>query len=333
MARRPLPSQDRDSIPVSQLPRLMEGWISDGQYRRLSTATLTARRSVLTKLAWWIDQQSPQPPDIGRMELRGFLGYLASGQPRWGIDHPNAVRSVRPSTSQTYHRILRTFFAWLVEEGTIEVSPMETLKAPVVRQDQIRPFTPAQIHQLLAAAKAGRHAKRDTALILFLLDTGARACEVVGMSMADLNLEGGYADVLGKGNKRRRVCFSPMTRKAIASYLREHGREPTDAVWLAEGGWERGEGLKRDGLTQLITRLGQNAGIEGVRCSPHTFRHTFAKTFLQSGGNMATLMELLGHTSTTMSKRYVAIFAEDAAEAHQRYSPVLAMLGKEKKGK
>jgi site-specific recombinase XerD len=58
------------------------------------------------------------------------------------------------------------------------------------------------------------------------------------------------------------------------------------------------------------------------RCSPHTFRHTFAISFLRAGGNVFTLKEMLGHTSLAMTNRYVAIAQADISKQHAQFSPV-----------
>ena len=69
-------------------------------------------------------------------------------------------------------------------------------------------------------------------------------------------------------------------------------------------------------------RLGKAANITGVRCSPHTFRHTAAIWTIRSGMNTFALQTMLGHTDLTMTRRYVAIAQADLEEQHRRYSPV-----------
>jgi integrase/recombinase XerD len=67
--------------------------------------------------------------------------------------------------------------------------------------------------------------------------------------------------------------------------------------------------------------LGRVAGIQSARCSPHTFRHTFAVEFLRGGGNVFSLKELLGHTSLTICNRYIALAQADLERQHRQYSP------------
>jgi integrase/recombinase XerC/integrase/recombinase XerD len=131
--------------------------------------------------------------------------------------------------------------------------------------------------------------------------------------------------VIGKGNKRRRLHLSPRTRRAVADadYLRQEGRESEDAVFLSGSS---GDGLTVNGLGQLLRRLGKTAGITGVRCSPHTLRHTAAITALRAGMDVLTLQQMLGHSKLAMTSRYCAIAQADLARQHRQFSPVQAML-------
>lgn len=62
-------------------------------------------------------------------------------------------------------------------------------------------------------------------------------------------------------------------------------------------------------------------GLQGVRCSPDTQRHTFAVNFLRGGGNLFELQQLMGHTDLTVLRRYMALAEADLAEAHRAASP------------
>lgn len=76
-------------------------------------------------------------------------------------------------------------------------------------------------------------------------------------------------------------------------------------------------------------RLGARAGISGVRCSPHTFRHTFATRYLLLGGDLLTLARLLGHSphSLELTQRYVTLLDADLRAAHKRFSPGMTSRG------
>ena len=310
------------AIPVSDLARLCEDWIMDGQIRQLSGNTLANRRVFTGKLLWFLRQR--EFTACGTSELRALLAYLSSGheseEGRWG--NPRLKKCARPSTVQTYFRHFSALFQFIIEEGYLEASPMESLRPPIVRSDQVQPFTPDQTAGLLAAARRSNHPRRDTALLLFLLDTGARASEVCKLKVKDLDMQGRKCIVHGKGDKTRSLYFGRDTTKALWNLLKEEPREPDEHLFTGDRGERSGDPLTRSGVLQLINRLGKAAKVEACRCSPHTFRHTFAIEFLRGGGNVFTLQQMLGHTTLAMTNRYVALAQADIENQHRAYSPV-----------
>ncbi|WP_367618609.1 tyrosine-type recombinase/integrase [Shouchella rhizosphaerae] len=62
--------------------------------------------------------------------------------------------------------------------------------------------------------------------------------------------------------------------------------------------------------------------MKNVRCSPHTFRHTFAKFYILNGGDAFSLMQIMGHSTLDMTKKYVRLFSTDVVNKHKQYSPI-----------
>jgi site-specific recombinase XerD len=218
-------------------------------------------------------------------ELRAFIGYVAHGDgDRWDSHHPGLIRDIaekpiRPSTIKTYHSYLASFFAWMTAEGFLTISPMKRVVAPIDREkNKVVPFSAKQAEQLLCASTTGPFPLRDEAIVLFLLDTGVRASELVSIKMEDLDRSNKTASVLGKGNKRRIVRYGLETSRALWRYIctRLDGLEPKAPLFVSCNGHRSGSALTADGLADIIERLGDAAEIHGVRCSPHTLRHTFA---------------------------------------------------------
>lgn len=305
------------AIGVTDLRRFAEGWLVTGEIDQHSSRTLEARRFVAHKLLWFLRQREYDRCSV--LELRQFLAYVTNGhkdpEGRWG--NPGMTRPVRPRTVHTYHGHLRTFFNWIVAEGGLKQSPMERIPVPTARTDQIQPFTTDQVAALLGAARRSRHARRDEAIVTLLFDTGLRASELCALRRQDVDFQARRCVVMGKGRKQRLVPFGKAAAKVIWTYLREEPHDDDDPLFVSE----RGEPLTRSGLLQLTERLGEAAGVAAVRCSPHTFRHTFAVEFLRAGGNTFSLMTLLGHTSLHMTNRYVALAQADIESQHRQFSP------------
>lgn len=300
-------------------------WLLDNEFRMLSKPTIDQRRQFCERLEWYLDEFGLSECDSNA--LRGFFSYLGADYTgtagRW--NNPRLKNQVRPVTIGTYHNCITTLFSWMVENRMIAKSPLDNMKRPIVRADQIKPFTKDQIHALLAAAKASTNPRRNEAIIWILIDTGIRATELCGLRMRNLDLQARSLTVLGKGNKKRTVYFGRNAGRVLWNYLRseglntlEHAEEP---VFRSDRGKTTKDPLTRYGVLQIFERLGKFANLQGVRCSPHTCRHTFAIEFLRSGANIFTLREMLGHTELDMVRRYASITDADVRRQHNNFSP------------
>ena len=256
----PLPlAKTASAVSLPDLRRFGEGWLLSCDVARHSTATLYNRRLYLSKLIWFLEEAGATVCDT--LELRQFFSYLNHGhsQPggRWG--NPQLTKPVSTGTTATYDRHLRTFYSWLVKEEVIGRSPMDKIPEPMDRPDQVDPFADEEVERLIAASKKSNYARRDEAIIWFLLDTGIRASELCAVRMRDVDLQARKVRIEdGKGGKARSVWFGIATAKALWNYLKSEPHDDEDPLFFNN----RGEALTRSGLQQLIERLNKNC--EGI---------------------------------------------------------------------
>lgn len=317
-------------IATPLVERFAQEYLLDCDYRLHSVHTIATRRIFLKNLVWFLNHRNYK--HCGAVELRQFFVYLAHGHEEEGgrFGNPQLKRTVRPITHKDYWVNFKCFFNWLVEESLIEASPMARLSKPRVPQENVEPFTPAQITAILEAARRSLHPRRNEAIVLFLLDTGVRASELCGLTMDNLDFSSRRAYVLGKGNKRRAVFFSRPTAAALSNYLRHEDREEDDPVFINYRGALKGAPLTVNGLRQRIEHLITTAGVKGGKKSPHRFRHTCALWMLNNGGSIYHLKEILGHSSLTTCLTYLRISQADAQAHHSQFSPVEGMRRKPK---
>jgi site-specific recombinase XerD len=161
-----------------------------------------------------------------------------------------------PSTAATYHKVLKILYAWLVEEGEIPANPTMHMRPPIV-PDKPVPIVPDDGLKRLFQACAGNsfEARRDTALIMLLLDTGARRDEMVGLTLDDVDLDLDVLVVLGKGRRERSLPFGRKAGRDAGAFAHQwlaQGGSETDLMRLA--GWKSRVMLQRYGASAADAR-------------------------------------------------------------------------------
>ena len=312
------------SEAATELSNLIEGYSLCARSEGISenTILLTGRAVGYLRNFLVRSQLSTKVELIGVSEIRSFILHLKEAQ-RFEF-HPLIKSHDRKLTGHTincYLRSISAFWSWLSKEGFIDSNPFVKIKIPKAPRKVITPFTEEQIQGLLQAIDTSSTAGlRTYAMVLMLLDTGTRLGELIGLKKNDVDLRNKTLKVFGKGAKERRLPIGKRLLAALWKYQLYRPQPATGSIgnfFLTRDGWP----LTKNRVETIIKNLGRKAGLEGVRCSPHTFRHTFCIQFLRNGANLFSLQQMTGHSSLEVLRGYVALAESDLKIAHQRFSP------------
>ena len=305
---------------IFELDNLIDGFKLSCQTEGKSPRTVEWYYSFLARFLSFLKLKE-FPTDVGMLgknHIKAFILYLQTE-----VKTPFQGNPLSSSTVQGYVRTLKAFFAWATREDYVQSNPMEKIPVPKSQTKVINTFSPEQIVKLLSACQEGVNAGRDLAMLLLMLDCGLRVSELVSIDVEDVNLTEGYVKIrMGKGGKERMVPIGSFVQKMLWKYLNHSRPQPVTEkivrLFLSDDGLP----LTRNGVQQMLRRCGRRAGISGVRCSPHTLRHTFAKNYLMNGGDIFSLQKILGHSSLASVRIYLNLFAVDLKAQHRRFSPV-----------
>ncbi|WP_027956652.1 tyrosine-type recombinase/integrase [Halobacillus kuroshimensis] len=289
-------------------------FIRDCKIRNLSDHTIKYYRNELIGFRNILeDQKISTNPDKIKLSMikENVILYMMESLKRKDVTINSKLRAIR------------AFFNFLYQETYIIHNPVENLSLIKQKKTIIDTFSRDQMRLILAQPDQTTFTgMRDYTILLFLLETGVRARELVSVKIDDINWQDSVIKIDGKGYKERHVPIQSLMKKQLRKYVTVRGNLDSDALFVTIDNTP----LTKRQLQNRIALFGRKAKIEGVRCSPHTFRHTFAKMSVQNGADVFHLQAVLGHTSLDMVRNYVNLFSRDVFEGHRIFSPVEKLL-------
>ena len=278
-----------------------------------SENTINAYRNDLMTMADFAEKEASSPswPSFNRQNMLSYLLYLKE-------------RGYVPTTMARKIAAGRSFFNFLVSEGTIKTNPTENLESLSVGKALPKPIPINQVRLLLEqpAKLFTSEARRDRAMLELLYASGMRISELVALNMGDVNLEGDYfVRCFGKGRKERIIPLYEQVINAIKEYIEKErpkllrGKKD-NALFLNA----RGERLTRQGFWQKLKEYAKTAGLDD-KISPHTLRHSFATHMLNGGADLRSVQELLGHANISTTQVYTHLTTEHVRKTYDKSHP------------
>ena len=200
--------------------------------------------------------------------------------------------------------IVKSLFSYAWKIGYLSVNIAKAVSAPsAVDALHERILEQSEVKKLIAAASPGR----DRTLLTLIYSTGLRASEALGIDWKDLlaRAKGGQVTVMGKGGKVRTVLLSQSLWQQIMALP---SSAKTDAVFITRSG----NRLDRHRLHRIIKAAANRAGVN-PHVSTHWLRHAHACHSLENGCDIDVLMRSLGHSSLTVTSKYLHARPEEGS--------------------
>ncbi len=277
----------------------------------LSRNTLAAYRRDLSQAAAWLKRE--EQVTLSRATTLHLVAFLRSRR----------AAGLAAATVSRQISALRMFFRFLVAEGARSDEPTRHMETPRPWRSLPRCLSEKEVEVLLAAVDvATPRGLRDAALLELLYATGLRVSELLGLRLQDVNLEGGFILVRGKGEKERLVPLGDRAADAVRLFL-ARGRPQLVgdvASELLVPGRRPARPLTRQAYWKNLRLMAARAGITRS-FSPHTLRHSFATHLLEHGADLRTVQSLLGHADISTTQIYTHVSRERLRRIYARTHP------------
>ncbi|HEX9880125.1 MAG TPA: site-specific tyrosine recombinase XerD [Candidatus Binatia bacterium] len=278
--------------------------------RGLARNTLEAYSRDVNRLAAFLHGRGVGSwSEVGTGHLRSYL----SGLRAQGLGVRSTTRNLVA---------LRQFFRFLEKEAIIAENPLPRLFLPVEGRRLPKTLGVGDVERLLAQPDPSTPlGMRDQAMLELLYGTGLRVSELVSLSTKQVNLEGDFLTVRGKGGKVRIMPFGKWAEDKLKRYLRDvrpqllRGRSSA-FIFVTRSG----KPLTRQGFWKLIRNYALAAGIES-RVTPHTLRHSFATHLLEGGADLRAVQSMLGHADISTTQIYTHVSGSHLKDVHRRFHP------------
>lgn len=252
---------------------------------------------------------------ISLNDVNGYILYLK------GRDDVNDI------TINTNLRGLRALLYYGMEHGYIREFKIRLIRAEKKIKET---YTDAELTILLKkpdVKKCSFAEYRNWVIINYLLATGNRLETMVNVKIGDIDFDENKIKLLKLKNRKQYIIpLSLQLKKVLREYLMYRKGNPDDYLFCSSYGKQ----LSKATIQTQIQHYNRSRGV--LKTSIHVFRHTFAKNWIQSGGDMVSLQTILGHSSIEMVKEYVNMFGDDLQNGFNMHNPLDNLTSKDRKG-
>jgi integrase/recombinase XerC len=247
--------------------------------------------------------------DMKISDFRSFLSYLRNKD----ISSTSIARIISS---------LKSFFNYLLNINLIESTVVQSLRTPKQKKSLPRPISSELAIETIKHAQDMEKEKwigmRNKSILMLLYGCGLRISEALNLNFEDIN-ENDYLIIKGKGNKERMVPLMDYVKNDIENYIHECPKNfmKDDPLFVGK----RLDRLSPRIIQYVLEKIRHNLSLPET-ATPHALRHSFATHLLDSGGDLRTIQELLGHSSLSTTQKYTKVETEKLYDAYSKTHPL-----------
>ena len=219
---------------------------------------------------------------------------------------------------------LRAFCKFLCEQNILTENPVKLIRSPKIRQKIPQHLTVEECVILIESPDLSQpRGYRDRAILELLYACGLRVSELSELNVSDINFKESIVLVKGKGKKERLVPFGQHCHEALKDCIDERNVlnladsiDSPSPVFLNHLGTR----ITPRSVGRIIKKYLQKSGLL-QKISPHGLRHSFATHLLNSGADLRSIQELLGHKNLSTTQRYTHLSVGHLMEEYDRTHP------------
>lgn len=296
----------------------------------LSERSLITYRKALSEFENWC--RSEKIDNLLSAEYRNLLQYRSS------LVSPKRNPPLSSATAATYISALKAFYKWVEKTGRGPNPSLQLERTKIDRGFKKDALSREQVEQLLDGIliseqeeserielnstlspeekavlkkEAGKKTLRDYAIVNLIIRTGLRTVEVSRADIGDIRKKGNeiLLYVQGKGRKEKKefVILKPGAFEPIRMYLNlRKFTKPELPLFISLSNRNSEERLSQDYISRIFKKALRNIGIDDSRLTAHSGRHTAAHLYLEAGGSIVKLQEMLRHASVDTTRFYTA---------------------------
>lgn len=296
-------------------------YAANKQQEGLAKETLITQKNAYNSIIKYLKELGNEEPEELPVDILGDEGVIM------GYTAYLRNKQLRPASVNTYLRHYKGFCFWLESEGYLEVFHDFKIKREQAEVKDV--YTVDELNKLMVKPPITNfHAFRSYCMISLMLNTGARRKTLTNIKIGDVDFTEGYiAFNTTKTKKAARLGLERKTRKDLLEFVSFWRKDADENDYLFCS--EFGEKMTECAVNRAITKYNHDRGVE--KTSIHLFRHTFAKMWITSGGNIISLAQTLTHSDLDMVKHYSNLYGADIKKDIESHSAIAQL--KTKSGK